>query len=522
MTDPNICYIWGFLKVCHERGWLYQGHRSMPWCPRCGTSLSQHELIDSYKRHRRTRRCTCACRLPAATGEYAGRVDDDALDAARERRRGGAARRRRTRGSQTGAGIAYVVAERALRGVLGSRREVRRHGARAPSSSGCAYARAVRRPARAGRASSTASSPGTRSSMDEGTGIVHIAPGCGAEDFELGRREGLRRSCRSTRPGASSTGTAGCTAAHAPTRRQHDRRATSGSAAGSSTPARSPHRYPVCWRCGTELIFRLVDEWFIRCDELREPMIDAARDGRVDAARTTASAWRTGCATWATGASRRKRYWGLPLPFYFCAGRPHDRGRLAGGAARARACAASRRLEELHRPVDRRRRDRLRRVRRRRARACPRSATAGSTPASSRSRRSAGSNDTFVSAGYAAGAGVGLTIADLPDHAYWEKWFPADWVSEMREQIRLWFYSMLFMSVALDGPRAVPARARLREGERRDRPPDAQVVGQRDLVRRRGREDGRRRHALDVRRPDAGAEPELRLRAGRARSSGGC
>src|SRR5215213_7047640 len=49
MTDTNISYIWGFLKVCHERGWLYRGHRSMVWCPRCGTSLSQHELIDSYR-----------------------------------------------------------------------------------------------------------------------------------------------------------------------------------------------------------------------------------------------------------------------------------------------------------------------------------------------------------------------------------------------------------------------------------------------------------------------------------------
>ena len=37
------------------------------------------------------------------------------------------------------------------------------------------------------------------------------------------------------------------------------------------------------------------------------------------------------------------------------------------------------------------------------------------------------------------------------DHAYWERWFPAAWVSEMRERIRLWFYSQLFMSVALDG-----------------------------------------------------------------------
>src|SRR6516165_968884 len=49
MSDTNISYIWVFLKECHDRGWLYRGHRSMPWCPRCGTSLSQHELIDSYR-----------------------------------------------------------------------------------------------------------------------------------------------------------------------------------------------------------------------------------------------------------------------------------------------------------------------------------------------------------------------------------------------------------------------------------------------------------------------------------------
>jgi isoleucyl-tRNA synthetase len=51
MTDPNISYIWGFLKLCHDRGWLYQGHRPMVWCLRCGTSLSQHEVTatDSYR-----------------------------------------------------------------------------------------------------------------------------------------------------------------------------------------------------------------------------------------------------------------------------------------------------------------------------------------------------------------------------------------------------------------------------------------------------------------------------------------
>jgi len=46
-SDTNIEYIWRFLKTLHERGWLYQGHRSTEWCPRCGTSISQHELSQS-------------------------------------------------------------------------------------------------------------------------------------------------------------------------------------------------------------------------------------------------------------------------------------------------------------------------------------------------------------------------------------------------------------------------------------------------------------------------------------------
>ena len=46
-SDTNIEYIWRFLKLMHERGWLYKGHRSTEWCPRCGTSISQHELSQS-------------------------------------------------------------------------------------------------------------------------------------------------------------------------------------------------------------------------------------------------------------------------------------------------------------------------------------------------------------------------------------------------------------------------------------------------------------------------------------------
>src|SRR5215207_6534445 len=46
-SDTNIEYIWRFLQLLHTRGWLYLGHRSTEWCPRCGTSLSQHELTQA-------------------------------------------------------------------------------------------------------------------------------------------------------------------------------------------------------------------------------------------------------------------------------------------------------------------------------------------------------------------------------------------------------------------------------------------------------------------------------------------
>ncbi len=45
MSDENNYTIWHFLKTCHERGWIYKGHDVMPWCPRCGTGISEHEIV---------------------------------------------------------------------------------------------------------------------------------------------------------------------------------------------------------------------------------------------------------------------------------------------------------------------------------------------------------------------------------------------------------------------------------------------------------------------------------------------
>ncbi|MCK4434335.1 class I tRNA ligase family protein, partial [Candidatus Bathyarchaeota archaeon] len=44
-SDENNYTIWTVLKKCHERGWIYKGRDVMPWCPRCSTALSQHEIV---------------------------------------------------------------------------------------------------------------------------------------------------------------------------------------------------------------------------------------------------------------------------------------------------------------------------------------------------------------------------------------------------------------------------------------------------------------------------------------------
>ena len=49
-SDENNYTIWHFLKTCHQKGWLYEGRDVMPWCPRCGTGLSEHEIVtEGYK-----------------------------------------------------------------------------------------------------------------------------------------------------------------------------------------------------------------------------------------------------------------------------------------------------------------------------------------------------------------------------------------------------------------------------------------------------------------------------------------
>jgi isoleucyl-tRNA synthetase len=434
-TDTNIEYIWRFLKTVHERGWLYQGHRSTVWCPRCGTSISQHELFAGE--YREIEHPSLFVRFPLKDREgealavwtttpwtlpanVAAAVNPDAEYVLRE----------------NGTWVARALdpdakAVRVARGEELVGLEYEGPFDHLPAQQGVVH-RVI---------------PWDDVALDEGTGIVHIAPGAGAEDFELSRVHELPvlaplDEAGRMLPGFGFDGLSTDEVADPIIRDLRHR--------GLLLDAgRIVHRYPTCWRCGTPLVFRVVDDWFISAEEIREPMLDA--NAKVEWTPAFYSKrmddWLRNMGDWNIS---RKRYFGLPLPFYPC----EDCGTLTVIGSREeleeRALSGLDQLQELHRPwiddvpiacsgcgVE------VRRV----PEVGDAWLDAGIVPLSTLGWQ----NSEYVPQGYATGAGKGLTTADLPDHAYWEQWFPADWVSEMREQIRLWFYSISFMSVTLTG-----------------------------------------------------------------------
>ena len=440
-SDTNIEYIWRFLKTVHERGWLYMGHRSNVWCPRCGTSISQHELIGSYEDRSDP---SLYVRLPL--------LDDDgdalvvwtttpwtlpanvaaAVDPEAEYVK-----------LSTADGLLWVAEARLPELPFGGEVVAKAKGAELV---GKRYEGPYDHLAAAEEVEHRVI-PWDDVTMEEGTGIVHIAPGCGAEDFELARVHDLPVLMPVDEAGRfydSYGWLHGTSTAEAKDQIIGDL----GERGRLLEAGEIVHRYPVCWRCHTPLIFRIVDEWFIACDEIRQPMLDANATVKwtPDFYSKRMDDWLRNMGDWNIS---RKRYFGLPLPLYPC-----ECGRLNVIGSRAeleeRATGGLDQLQELHRPwIDEVpiRCDECGEEVRRIPEVGDAWLDAGIVPFSTLGWE----NPEWKENGYATGSSQGLSGADLPDHAYWETWFPADWVSEMREQIRLWFYSQLFMSVALVG-----------------------------------------------------------------------
>ncbi len=422
-TDTNIGGIWHFLKKCNENGWIQREYKPMPWCPRCGTSLSEHEMTGSYKNitHNSvffklpvvgtnskilvwtTTPWTLSSNVALAVNpeidyvEVRIKSDDCTLFLAKN-------------------AIKYLGddKEEVLRMFKGAELVGKEYETCFPEfekQQGFVHKIVAWEDVDA----------------EEGTGVVHIAPGCGIEDNELGKRVGLPEvmpvdDMGVILPGFGfMTGHTTSDVAQFVFDELKERNKLY-----SIVPIE--HSYPVCWRCKSEVIFRLVPAWYIRTAELKPRLIRAAESVKWEPESNGKRMvdWLNNMGDWNIS---RKRYYGMPLPFYVCekCGNVHVIGSKAELRERAVDPAMVDALPELHRPWI----DEIEIK-------CPK--------CGENVKRVSEIGDVWLDAGIVPFSTTGY----FSDKEEWKKHFPADWVVEMREQVRLWFYSMLFMSTVLE------------------------------------------------------------------------
>jgi isoleucyl-tRNA synthetase len=433
-SDNNIEHIWHFLQRCHQNGWLYQDQRVLPWCRRCGTSLSQHELSDA---HADTTHKAVFCTMPLlqrpgaallvwtttpwtlpANSALAVHPDLEYVSLRLPIKQAPTPKHHALNNHPQ---TLYLAAAAAQRLFPDTPVEHRFKGA---ALVGLGYEgpfddlpvqRQVKRRVVAW----------TEVEANTGSGVVHIAPGCGAEDFGLGREQNLALLDPINAEGLYNEGYGFLSGR--PAWQAADIVCDALQDKGFLHQASDfTHRYPHCWRCKTELVFRPAVEWFIACDPIRPRLMAAAESivWQPPHAGAQMQDWLHRMGDWCIS---RQRYWGLPLPFY-----QSEDGELVvvGSRDELRQKAADPALvdalPELHRPwID---------------------AVELRLPDGRRAQRVAAVGDCWLDAGIAPFSTMGY-LTD-PDH--WRRWFPADFATEMREQVRLWFYAALFTGVVLE------------------------------------------------------------------------
>ena len=306
MSDKNNYTIWNFLKVCHEKNLLYKGRDSVPWCPRCGTAISQHEILtEEYKElvhksiyfkltikgEKNTYFLAWTTTPWTLPGNVALAVHPD-LEYAKVKSKN----------------IIYILLKDKA-GLIDDGKIIETF--KGKKLQGLEYQGLFDHDEHKVILWKDVTE-------EEGTGIVHIAPGCGAEDFRLSKELNL--------PVIDLTDN------------ESNYRKDFGELAGKFVGSQEvreyifkdlekkgrvfkienyTHRYPTCWRCKTELIFRVVDEWYISMDKIRKQLMRVAKkiewipsfglDRELD--------WLKNMHDWLIS---KKRYWGLALPIFEC------------------------------------------------------------------------------------------------------------------------------------------------------------------------------------------------------------
>ena len=421
-TDENITGIWTFLKKCHEGGWIRQVYKPMPWCSRCGTSLSEHEMTGSYKEIEHE---AVFFKLPIKdTKDYILVWTTTPWTLSANVALAVNPEMTYVRLHVEGEDFNYVTSENYYKQKFAGK-------------DGVTLLDTMKGTDLAGKEYETCFPEMDEQNFahkivlwdevadDEGCGVVHIAPGCGAEDFALGESIGLPKIIPVDEYGIFYNGFSFLSGLDAQECRQ---------LVFEELKKRNKlfythkykHSYPVCWRCKKEIIFRLGKEWAIAVDELRPRLIANANKVRWEPAYQGKRMldWLENMSDWNIS---RKRFYGLPLPFYLCP----DCGKLTVIGSK----------EELYeKAVDKSKVDAIPHLHRPWIDEVKVKCDCGAEV-----ERVTQVGDVWLDAGIVPFS----TLKYQTDRDYWKQYFPAEHVLEMKEQIRLWFYSMLFMSTVL-------------------------------------------------------------------------
>ena len=421
-TDENITGIWNFLKKCDEGGWIRQVYKPMPWCSRCGTSLSEHEMTGSYKEIEHE---AVFFKLPIKdTNDYILVWTTTPWTLSANVALAVNPEMTYVRLHVEGEDFNYVTSENYFKQKFAGK-------------DGVTLLDTMKGTDLAGKEYETCFPEMDEQNFahkivlwdevadDEGCGVVHIAPGCGAEDFALGESIGLPKIIPVDEYGIFYNGFSFLSGLDA----QECRDLVFEELKKRNKlfyTHKYKHSYPVCWRCKKEIIFRLGKEWAIAVDELRPRLIANANKVHWEPAYQGKRMldWLENMSDWNIS---RKRFYGLPLPFYLCP----DCGKLTviGSKAELREKAVDPAkvdaIPHLHRPwIDE---------------------VKIKCDCGAEVERITQVGDGWLDAGIVPFS----TLKYETDKDYWKQYFPAEHVLEMKEQIRLWFYSMLFMSTVL-------------------------------------------------------------------------
>ncbi|HUY99146.1 MAG TPA: isoleucine--tRNA ligase [Thermomicrobiaceae bacterium] len=424
MSDENNYTIWHYLKICHQRGLIYQGHDVMMWCPRCATGISEMEASEGYQERTHT---SLYVRLPLLGREHEYLLVWTTTPWTLAANVAAAVRPDLTylRVKQDD-DVYYVAADAVPHAIRGDHEVVGE--VRGEDMVGWRYTGPFD-DLPAGHAVEHRVIPWDAIDPAEGTGIVHIAPGAGREDFQLGKEHHLPVVAPLDETGRYVDGfgwLSGQRVSEVPQPIADSLRER-----GLLYHAyQHTHRYPTCWRCGTDLVFRLVDEWYIAVDPWREQVMELARKVRwiPEFGLERELDWLRNMDDWMIS---KKRYWGLALPIWTCA----DCGwfDVVGSEIelKERAVVGWDEFEghTPHRPwVD---------AVKIRCEGCGGVAL-----------RIPDVGNPWLDAGIVPYS----TLHYRHDREHWREWFPADFITEsFPGQFRTWFYSMLAQSTVLTG-----------------------------------------------------------------------